>query len=156
MARVNVGLNPKYLTDQHLVAESVEITMITGSLRRYNYKIKGNIPDSFKLGQGHINFFKNKVVYLVKRLQEVNSEMLKRGFKPGTSIRLEEFPEQLCNDWSPTLKDTVELRQRVVERLYNPKSGKDGSLQHKYYRKPLSENINLFCNQIMEAELNIV
>ena len=38
MARVNVGVNPKYLADQWLIAESVEITMITGSLRKNKYK----------------------------------------------------------------------------------------------------------------------
>ena len=40
MARVNCGIEPLYLSDQHLIAESVEITMITGGLRKNGYKIK--------------------------------------------------------------------------------------------------------------------
>ena len=43
MARVNIGVNPKHLSDQHLIAESVEITMITGSLRKNNYEIKSEV-----------------------------------------------------------------------------------------------------------------
>ena len=81
MARVNVGLNPKLLSDQHLVAESVEITMITGSLRKDGYVIKGKVPDKFPMGTGHINFFKNKLVYLKRRLDDVNNEMIRGGSK---------------------------------------------------------------------------
>jgi hypothetical protein len=80
MARVNVGINPVYLADQHLVAESVEITMITGGLRKNGYKVKSPIPPKFKLGEGHINFFKNKIRYLERRLREVNGEMYNRQF----------------------------------------------------------------------------
>jgi hypothetical protein len=65
MARVNVGINPKLLSDQHLVAESVELTMITGNLRIYNYKLKSPTPLKFSLGKGHMNFFKDKIIYTV-------------------------------------------------------------------------------------------
>jgi deoxyribonuclease (pyrimidine dimer) len=76
MVRVNVGVNPLYLADQHLIAESVEITMITGGLRKNNYIIKSDMPSNLVLGKGHINFFKNKIIYLNKRLTAVNQEMV--------------------------------------------------------------------------------
>ena len=44
MARVNIGVDPKYLSDQHLIAESVEITMITGVLRKNGFEIKSPVP----------------------------------------------------------------------------------------------------------------
>ena len=72
MSRVNVGIEPKFLSDQHLIAESVEITMIVGSLKRDKWYIKGQVPTKFCLGQGHINFFKPKLLYLKDRLEEVN------------------------------------------------------------------------------------
>jgi hypothetical protein len=75
MARVNIGINPHYLSDQHLIAESVEITMITGGLRKNDYKIKSPIPEFFNIGRGHINFFKNKLYYLNRRLLAVNKEL---------------------------------------------------------------------------------
>ena len=69
---INFGINPKYLSDQHLIAESVEITMITGALRKDGYVIKGSVPDEYCLGKGHINFFKPRILYLKDRLEEVN------------------------------------------------------------------------------------
>lgn len=156
MARVNVGLNVKYLSDQHLIAESVEITMITGGLRLHNYKIKGIVPKEFPMGKGHINFFKNKLLYLAIRLAEVNAEMVKRGFKPGTHIDLEEFPEELRGAWNPQWKDTKILRERIVERLHNPKSGRVGKDYHRYRGKPLGESIDNFCDTILNSELYYV
>lgn len=156
MARVNIGLNPKLLSDQHLVAESVEITMITGGLRLHNYKIKGEIPNKFPMGKGHINFFKNKLLYLSIRLAEVNAEMVRRGFKPGTFIDLEEFPEELHGAWNPSWEDTNILRARIIDRVHYPKSGKVGRDYHRYYGKPLKESIDEFCENILKSELYYV
>ena len=74
MARINVGINPIYLSDQHLIAESVEITMIPGSLKYNGFAIKGKVPEQFTLGTGHVNFFKDKLVYALK--QKENQPML--------------------------------------------------------------------------------
>ena len=156
MARINVAVNPIYLSDQHLVAESVEITMITGGLRLHNYQIKGIVPKEFPMGKGHINFFKNKLTYLATRLAEVNAEMSRRGFKPGTHIDLEEFPEELHGTWKPDWKDTKMLRERIVERLHSPKSGRIGKDYHRYRGKPLGEDINNFCDNILNSELYYV
>lgn len=150
MARVNVGIQPFFLSDQHLIAESVEITMITGSLRRNNYQIKGQIPDKYCLGKGHINFFKPKIMYLAKRLVEVNNEMKNRGFKPGTKIDLFEFPEKLLNDWNPYPTETYLVRNRIIERLKTPRKAKVGF--HKYYGKPI-ENMDEFCQRLKQSEL---
>lgn len=123
MSRVNVGVNPKYLADQHLIAESVEITMITGSLRVNNYRIIGYIPDKFKLNKGHMNFFKNKLLYLQTRLNEINNEMLNRNFKPIALYNklndLSEFPIDFVNNWQPTIEDSLIVRNRIVEKLNN-------------------------------------
>jgi len=78
MARVNVGVNPLFLSDQHLIAESVEITMITGSFRKNKYTVFSEIPKQFSLGKGHMNFFKNKLLYLRERHEQVNTEMKRR------------------------------------------------------------------------------
>ena len=108
MARVNTGISPLLLADQHLIAESVEITMIVGSLRKSGYCIKGYCPDVYKLGKGHINHFKNKLKYLARRLTVVNNEMIRRGFNPGTTTEcLEIAPREFQNDWRPTLEDSL-------------------------------------------------
>lgn len=154
MARVNCGIEPKYLSDQHLIAESVEITMIVGSLRKDGWKIKGQVPTEFCLGQGHINFFKPKILYLKDRLEEVNNEMRCRGFNPSTQINLSEIEsESLKTGWAVKFKDTCLIRQRVIERLKNPL--KANGTFHRYYGKPI-ENMDEFCNQIKGHRLYYV
>ena len=156
MSRVNVGVNPKLLSDQHLVAESVEITMITGGLRFHDYKIKGEIPKEFPMGKGHMNFFKNKLLYLAIRLAEVNAEMVRRGFKPGSIINLDEFPEELHGAWNPAWKDSIHLRERVVDRLKHPKNGKPGSQYHRYRGRVIGEELDKFCNNLLQSEIYYV
>jgi len=154
MARINCGINPSFLSDQHLIAESVEITMITGALRKDGYKIKGKVPEKYCLGTGHINFFKNKILYLAKRLVEVNNEMKNRGFNPGTFIDVFEFNFLfLLNDWNPYPTDTHLVRDRIIERLKEPKKAKPGF--HKYYGKSI-EDMDEFCQKLKNSELYFV
>ncbi len=158
MARINCGISPKYLSDQHLIAESVEITMITGALRKDGYKIKGQVPEQYVLGTGHINFFKPKIIYLRNRLEKVNEEMKRRGFNPGTKIDLTEF-SYLCRhnfavkDWTPTFQDTCIVRSRIIERLTTPLKAKAGF--HKYYGKSIEDMVE-FCQKLKNSELYFV
>lgn len=153
MARVNIGVNPFFLADQHLIAESVEITMITGGLRKNKYLIKSKIPETFKLGPGHINFFKDKILYLNRRLTEVNSEMICRGFYPGTKLDLTEFPSSLLNDWEPSIDDTFIIRERIYERLLYPLNGKGGDNYYRYYREQIGKDIRLFADNLLNSHL---
>ncbi len=152
MARVNVGVHPKYLSDQHLIAESVEITMITGGLRKNDYKIKSSVPNTFRMGKGHINFFKNKLVYLKKRLEAVNNEMRRRNFNPGTKLNLDEFPKKYHNDWKPDMRSSMILRNRIVDRLKNPLNGKPGYEYHRYKSSKIN-NYDKFCDNLYYSEL---
>jgi len=145
MSRVNVGINPKYLADQHLIAEHVEITMITGGLRKHNYQIKSLLPQMFCLGTGHINFFKNKILYLQKRLNNVKAEMAARGFNTSCNINLNEFPKELCNDWQPDLRDSNIIRERISWKL---RTGKN----YRYMRQKIND-IENFIKLINESEV---
>ena len=156
MARVNVGLNPNLLSDQHLVAESVEITMITGNLRLNEYKLKTTIPTKFPMGKGHINFFKDKLVYLKRRLDEVNKEMIRRGFTPGTKIDLTEFPVEFHGDWTPTMEDSIILRERVADRLLTRANGKSATRLHRYNKRYLGWYSKCLGNKIINSELFFV
>ena len=151
MARINSGISPRYLSDQHLIAESVEITMITGALRRDKYVIKGSVPEQYCLGKGHINFFKPKIMYLAKRLLEVNAEMKLRGFNPGTSIDITEFPNTIS--WEPKFRDSCLVRSRIKDRLLNPL--KANASFHRYYGKPI-ENLVEFTDTMLKSKLYYV
>lgn len=153
MARINAGIPPVFLSDQHLIAESVEITMITGALRKDGGIIKGSVPEKFGLGKGHINFFKPKLTYLKNRLQAVNIEMMNRGFATSTKVEPDEFKGHLRANWKPTFRDSIEVRMRIVDRLKNPLKA-NGNF-HKYYGKPI-EDMEKFCDALTKSKLNIV
>lgn len=157
MARVNVGVNPLFLSDQHLIAESVEITMITGSFRKLQYRIFSDIPKTFSLGKGHMNFFKNKLMYLKKRLDSVNSEMRRRGFSPSTQIDdvISEAPAKYLNDWIPAFSDTIQIRNRITSRLKERTNGKPGQNFYRYSRQSIPD-VEKFSTNLLKSKLHYV
>lgn len=132
--RCNVGIHPRLLTDQFLIAEYREIPMLIGSLKYWNWKIKSEIPSIFNLGVGHMNFLKNKLIYCKRRHEEVKNEMRNRNFFCDTlSMDFNGIPEEFCNDWQPNLDDSKKLRFRLKWKLQakNP-------FFWRYYHKKLN------------------
>ncbi len=119
MVRVNL-LDPRALADQHLVAEYDEILMLFGYVRRYPVA-RGTgargIPPSYRLGKGHILFFKDKLSYLKRRHELLKKEMRRRGFVTRMTIDLHEYPKQLRNDWKPSRDDCDIIKKRLYEKL---------------------------------------
>ncbi len=116
--RCNIGINPKYLTDQHLVAEYRELPMVFGSLRLNNFQIKSEIPSVFTLGTGHMNFFKNKFKYLKRRWDSLVEEMKNRGFQ--TNMKFPDFEfleEKFKQDWVPNEMDFKIIHDRILQKL---------------------------------------
>lgn len=113
--RINI-IAPRYLTDQHLIAEYNEMLMATKSLER-NQNVNSIIPDKFCLGTGHINFFKNKITYLKIRHEQLKTEMRKRGFAARHSIHSEIFPDKFMNDWKPNQEDKKVIVKRIYSRI---------------------------------------
>ncbi|MEK6855806.1 MAG: pyrimidine dimer DNA glycosylase/endonuclease V [Nanoarchaeota archaeon] len=116
MVRVNL-IHPKRLADQHLVAEYNEILMLLGHLRKHG--IKSDIPNKYSLGKGHINFFKNKLIYLRDRHEQIKKEMKKRKFAVNVSVNINEFDKELHNSWKPDKKDIKLIKERLVYKINN-------------------------------------
>ena len=134
--RCNIGVNPKYLVDQHLLAEMMEIPMVVGSLRYWKFQIKSSIPETFCLGSGHMNFLKNKLRYLQRRHHEVEIELKRRNFHNTKSkVDLTGVPEEFCNDWNPSFEDSLILRSRIHWKLRNKEH-----LFWRYLHKPLGKS----------------
>ena len=123
MTRINI-IDVSELTDQHLIAEYREITMVPGSLKRtlvskIGYQEKG-VPKKCTVNGGHVYFFYNKGKYLNYRYLEIRNEMKSRGFNPDPNRK---FPidifknNGLYNDWMPTIKDQEIIRERIAERI---------------------------------------
>jgi deoxyribonuclease (pyrimidine dimer) len=124
MVRINL-INPKYLADQHLIAEYNEILMLLGYVKR-NPKLEiHKIPLDYKLGSGHILFFKNKLKYLKKRFELIKKEMKKRGFSGKIKIDLKKFNKKLVNDWNPSNLDKKIIKKRLIYKI---------NLKPKYYK----------------------
>ena len=118
--RCNVGVNPKYLTDQWLIAEYRELPMVVGQLRKNEWTIKSPVKDSFDLGKGHMNWFKMRLLYLHRRHVEVKIEMATRNFKHDLlSINENEIPCEFWNDWIPTIADSIKIRHRLMNKIVN-------------------------------------
>ena len=123
MTRINI-INPKELTDQHLIAEYREIFMVGSSLQRSlkskNWeKTLANIPKKYTLNKGHVTFFYNKGKYLYKRYELLIEEMKNRGMNPDSErkFKTEQWPDELFNDWEPEPDDYNVIRARIKEKI---------------------------------------
>ncbi len=123
MTRINL-VDPKELSDQHLIAEYREIFMVGSSLQRsmksksWSKTIK-NIPKDFTLNKGHVTFFYNKGKYLDKRYTKLVNEMKRRGMKPDPKriFKKNQWPINLYKDWKPKNKDLKIIRKRISEKI---------------------------------------
>ena len=141
MVRVDI-INPRNLTDQHLIAEYKEIIMLVSYVKKHPETSLDKIPEHYLLGTGHILFFKNKLLYLKKRFEKIKQEMKRRGFKAARDINVSQFSENLRKDWHASKEDKEIIKKRLIERI-KLKPG-----WYSYYRKkkPLKFYIDLVNN----------
>ena len=146
MTRINI-IAVSELTDQHLIAEYREITMIPAALTRtLNSKsgfIKKKIPDRFTLNTGHVYFFYDKGLYLYNRYDNIVEEMILRGFNPDLKriFPKDIFPFELFNDWIPTIKEQEIVRSRIKEKI---------AMKPSWYRKTTyDQNLKYVIEKLM-------
>ena len=117
MTRINAGIPPAELINQHLIAEHREIKRIPNCIAKGKYNMDG-IPDRFKLGTGHVKFFYNKLLYLKNRYTSLYNECIKRGFNVQNYIEAwSNLPEELMNDYNVKANDIRIIRERINEKL---------------------------------------
>ncbi len=118
MVRINL-ISPKYLTDQHLIAEYNEILMLESYLKKYPLSNKDlkRIPEDYCLGKGHMIFFKDKIDYLKQRHKEIKNEMLNRGFKTNKSFKLKYSCKNQKKNYTPQKKDIEKIKKRLIEKI---------------------------------------
>lgn len=124
MVRINL-INPKFLADQHLIAEYNEILMLFGYVRKHPHTHFSQIPRNYKLGQGHILFFKNKLKYLEKRFELIKKEMKRRNFVGKKKVSFEGIDKNLIKNWKPFDSDKEIIKKRLIEKI---------NLKPTYYR----------------------
>lgn len=152
MMRCNCGIDPVLLADQHLLAEARELSMVAGSLIYNDMKVVSEIPATLRLGKGHLNFFKDKLNYLYQRWLLVRKECENRGFNIQKGFYdLKLFPAVFCNDWIPSMADSMLLRDRVIWKL------KLKPTLYRYRGEYISnQNMDSFCDKILQSPLYFV
>ncbi len=78
MTRINLGIAPRELCDQHLIAEYRELPRAWQYIRRG----VGHIPGPFRLGRGHVLWCAQFPGTLGLRFEALVQEMQARGFNP--------------------------------------------------------------------------
>jgi deoxyribonuclease (pyrimidine dimer) len=88
------------------------------SLKSPNWT-KKKIPAQFTLNKGHVTFFYDKGKYLNNRYAELIAEMKRRGMNPdpARTFKVEQWPDELFNNWLPTEADKEIVRERIRERI---------------------------------------
>ena len=122
MTRINVGIPPIELNNQHLIAEHREIKRIPNCIAKGKYNMD-DIPEKFKLGTGHVKFFYNKLLYLKNRYISLYNECIKRGFNVQNYISAwDNIPQELMNDYKVQDNDIKIIKQRIHDRTINKKN----------------------------------
>ncbi len=131
MTRINTGIPVKTLSREHLLAEHREIKRIPNCIVKGRYSLKGQ-PKRFKLGQGHVKFFYDKLGYLLKRYKQIYQECIKRGFNvQDYSSAWDKAPKELIGDYIPTKKDIEIVKERIKQNNMIKKS-KNNFKEHRY------------------------
>jgi deoxyribonuclease (pyrimidine dimer) len=120
MTRINIGVPPRTLTNQHLMAEHREMKRIPNVVGKGRYNLK-NVPPQFTLGKGHVSFFYDKLGYLKERYIEVYNECRSRGLNVQSYLSSwDNIPPELMNSYKPTQRDIDIVTERIKDRLANP------------------------------------
>lgn len=123
MTRINT-IDPSLLTNEHLVAELRELPRIPNSIASSKAKVDLKaIPETYRLGEGHVKFFYNKLAWLQARHTALRAEYFKRTGKDfsilidWTWLDNSLLKTALFNSWQPTLTDHAANIARIKERL---------------------------------------
>ena len=107
MTRINVGVEPSELCDQHLIAEYRELP------RMWNFIPKSKPPKEFCLGTGHMLWCSQYTGLLADRYESIVNEMYNRGFV----VNFPTVPEGKSSGKRPTEDEINRARQIVLQRL---------------------------------------
>lgn len=119
MTRINSAIDPKLLTDEHLLAEHREIKRVC----TYANKTYPNAPKEFVLGSGHVIFFADKPVFTLKRYLSLYQECILRGFYvEDYHLNWNKYNfTSNTPEYTPTNKERDLLIQRILDRILTSK-----------------------------------
>jgi len=75
----------------YLMELSTYFIIVSNARKHPNPK---KVPKDYTLGEGHINFFKDKLKYLKERHELIKKEMRKRGFQTNKTLDISNIDEK--------------------------------------------------------------
>jgi hypothetical protein len=131
MTRVNQHIEPQKLVNKHLFAEYREIKRIPNTIKSGKAVTK-DIPDSFRLGKGHVKYYYNKLGFIKNRIELLYDELIRRGYN------IEDY-RNVCDDIPQELMNDVEYDFKAVEQLKSRIGGILSTMENiRYYDKKIS------------------
>lgn len=124
MTRINVGIDVKELPNDLLFTEYREMTRIPNAILTGKAKWLSDfsdIPPTFRLGEGHVKFFYNKLTFLYRRYLAVQRECYEREIgiqdtaSSFTALMTPEFAN-LWGDYEPRPIDRQIILRRFDEK----------------------------------------
>lgn len=116
MTRINV-VPVSNLPDKFLMAEYREITRVYRLVWKQQLSNKTpKIPDSYRLGTGHVTFFYDKLLFINKRYLELTKELYERNFNIspiGIDILILGLDSNWFNDYTPTTEAIAINQERL-------------------------------------------
>lgn len=125
MTRINL-VDPKMLTDQHLLTEYRELPRIFGNVRvaiaagkTWQRNYAKNASKDFVLGTGHMVFFYNKLMFLANRQLDIIAECIARDINISYTEGLDysDIPESWLGNYIPTQQAIKYSKARLDERI---------------------------------------
>ena len=115
MTRINT-VDPKVLTDQHLLAEHRELPRIFPLARAALERGDVSGPERYTMGAGHVRFFYQRTAWLAVRHRALTAECERRGFR----VQRGELVPIKGVEWAPDDDDVVVNLERLREKLAAP------------------------------------
>lgn len=110
MTRINVGIPPEELCDQHLLAEIRELPRVIGT------HVKVKPPEQFKLGAGHVAWCAQYQASLNARHAMLVNEAVRRGFSVSGDTKRKPHNGGVWGKVAEKIAQPI-LRERIRERL---------------------------------------
>lgn len=72
----------------------------------------------YRLGEGHVRFFYDKLLFIYRRYQSLRDECFNRGFVASDQWLYDvEWPAELWNDYEPTKEAILINLRRLTEKF---------------------------------------
>jgi len=119
MTRINVGILPEELPSKLLLAEHREIKRIPNAVKSGRFSLAKQ-PKSFTLGEGHVKFFYNRLLFLRNRYIDINTECVRRSFNVQDYLSAwDGIPEDMMCDYTPVHIDRLLVLQRITSKGFS-------------------------------------